>query len=52
MKTILLILSLFLVGINSQAQSTNSGGGVNLDTNKPAGLEQQVLKQLINKWRC
>jgi hypothetical protein len=36
MKTLLLILCLFLAGINSQGQSTNSGNGVNLDTNKPA----------------
>jgi hypothetical protein len=36
MKTILFVLCLFLAGINSNAQSTNSGSTANLDTNKPA----------------
>ena len=46
MKTILFVLCLFLVGLNSQAQSTNSGSAANLDTNKPAARAEANDKEV------
>lgn len=46
MKTILFVLCLFFAGINSQAQSTNSGSTANLDTNKSAAHAEATDKQV------